>query len=98
MIEQLQDMPAGVNGIRISGRVTADDFAQFKPTLDRMMDSDEIRFVEVIGPDYEGFGPGGLLADFKQGFSTLSTFALSSAPRSSATRSGSPTRCTRWAG
>jgi hypothetical protein len=71
MIEELQDMPAGVNGIRISGRVTADDFAQFKPTLDRMMDSDEIRFVEVIGPDYEGFGPGGLLADFKQGFTTL---------------------------
>ncbi len=71
MIEELQGMPDGVNGIRISGRVTADDFAQFKPTLDRMMDSDEIRFVEVIGSDYEGFGPGGLLADFKQGFSTL---------------------------
>ena len=32
---------------------------------------DEIRFIEVIGPDYEGFGPGGLLADIKQGFSTL---------------------------
>ena len=71
MIEQLQDMPAGVNGIRISGRVTADDFAQFKPTLDRMLDTDEIRFVEIIGPDYEGFGPGGLLADVKQGFSNL---------------------------
>jgi hypothetical protein len=71
MIEELQGMPAGVNGIRISGRVTADDFDQFKPTLDRMLDSDEIRFVEVIGPDYEGFGPGGLFADFKQGFSTL---------------------------
>lgn len=71
MIEELPDMPAGVSGIRISGRVTADDFHQFKPTLDRMLDSDDIRFVEVIGPDYEGFGPGGLLADFKQGFSTL---------------------------
>lgn len=71
MIEALQDMPDGVAGIQISGRVTADDFHQFKPTLDRMLDSDEIRFVEVIGPDYEGFGPGGLLADIKQGFSTL---------------------------
>ncbi len=37
----------------------------------RTLLADEIRFVEVIGPDYEGFGPGGLLADFKQGFSTL---------------------------
>lgn len=71
MIEELPDMPDGVCGIRISGRVTADDFDQFKPTLDRMLDSDEIRFVEVIGPDYDGFGAGGLLADFKQGFSTL---------------------------
>lgn len=71
MIEEMHDMPAGVSGIRISGRVTADDFEQFKPTLDRMLDSDEIRFVEVIGPDYEGFGPGGLLADFKQGLNTL---------------------------
>lgn len=71
MIEELQDMPAGVTGIRVSGRVTADDFHQFKPTLDRMLASEEIRFVEVIGHDYEGFGPGGLLADVKQGFSTL---------------------------
>ena len=71
MIEAMQDMPAGVSGIRISGRVTAEDFHQFKPTLDRMLDSDDIRLVEVIGSDYEGFGPGGLLADVKQGFSTL---------------------------
>ena len=71
MIEELQDMPAGVTGIRVSGRVNADDFHQFKPTLDRMLDSDDIRFIEVIGPDYEGIGPGGLLADIKQGFSTL---------------------------
>lgn len=71
MIEVLQDMPVGVAGIRVSGRVTADDFHQFKPTLDQMLDTDEIRFVEVIGPDYEGFGPGGLLADVKQGVSTV---------------------------
>lgn len=71
MIEQLQDMPAGVSGIRVSGRITAEDFHQFKPTMDRMLDSDDIRFVEVIGPDYEGFGHGGLLADIKQGFSNV---------------------------
>lgn len=71
MIEELQDMPAGVSGIRVSGRVTGEDFRRFRPTLDRMLDSDDIRFVEVIGADYEGFGPGGLLADIKQGFSTM---------------------------
>ena len=71
MIEELQDVPAGVVGIKVAGRVTADDFRDFKPTMNRMLSSDEIRIVEVIGTDYEGFGPGGLLADVKQGFSTL---------------------------
>lgn len=71
MIKELTDMPAGVSGIRVSGRVGAEDFHQFKPTLTRMMDSEEIRFVEVIDSDYEGFGPGGLLADIKQGFSNI---------------------------
>jgi len=71
MIEVMQDMPAGVAGIWVSGRVTAEDFRQFQPTLDQMLASDEIRFVEVIGPDFEGFGPGGLLADLKQGFSSM---------------------------
>ena len=52
MIEEMQDMPAGVSGIRVSGRVTAEDFRRFRPTLNTMLDSDEIRFVEVIGPDY----------------------------------------------
>ena len=71
MIEELPDMPAGVSGIRVSGRITAEDFHRFRPTMDRILDSDDIRFVEVIGPDYEGFGPGGLLADIKQGFSNI---------------------------
>ena len=71
MIEELQNMPAGVSGIRVSGRVTAEDFHKFKPTMERMLDSKDIRFVEVIGPDYEGFGSGGLLADIRQGFRNL---------------------------
>ncbi len=71
MIEVLQHVPAGVVGIRVSGRVTADDFHQFKPNLDRMLDSDEIRFIKIVGPDYEGLSPGGLLANVKQSFSTL---------------------------
>lgn len=71
MIEEMQDMPAGVTGIWVSGRVTADDFHQFKPTLDRMLESDEIRLIEVIGPDYEGFGPGAFFADLKMGLGTF---------------------------
>ena len=55
----------------------------------------EIRIVEVIAPDYEGFGPGGLAEDLKLGFGmlvhhhgALKRIAIVS------TRNGSLTPCT----
>ena len=60
MIEVLQDMPEGVTGIRVSGRLRRDDIKEFTPTMRTMLDSPEIRMVEVIADDYEGFGPGGV--------------------------------------
>jgi hypothetical protein len=71
MIELLPDMPEGVMGIRVSGRVRGDDLRDFKPAMDELLKTDEIRIVEVIAPDYEGFGPGGLVEDLKLGFGTV---------------------------
>ncbi|MGD9619801.1 MAG: STAS/SEC14 domain-containing protein [Mycolicibacterium sp.] len=71
MIEILQDMPAGVTGFRVSGRVRGDDLRAFKPVMDEMTDAGEVRIVEVIAPDYEGFGPGGLVEDLKLGLGAL---------------------------
>ena len=71
MIELLPDMPAGVTGIRVSGRVRGDDLRDFRPTMDELAKSGEIRIVEVIAPDYEGFGPGGLAEDLKLGLGAL---------------------------
>lgn len=71
MIELLSDMPAGVAGIRVSGRVDGDDLREFKPVMQKLLDTDEIRMVEVIASDYEGFGPGGLVEDLKVGFGAL---------------------------
>lgn len=71
MIEVLPDMPQGVHGIRVSGRISGDDIRSFKPEMDQMLAASEIRFVEVIAPDYEGFGRGGLVEDLKQGFGLL---------------------------
>ena len=59
MIEVLTDMPDGVAGIRVSGRLSGEDFHSVEPTLKRAMGSDDIRIVEVIASDYVGFGPGG---------------------------------------
>jgi SpoIIAA-like len=71
MIELLPDMPKGVMGIRVSGRVRGDDLRDFKPAMDELLKTDEIRIVEVIAPDYEGFGPGGFVEDLKLGFGTV---------------------------
>ncbi len=71
MIELLPDMPEGVTGVRVSGRLAGDEIREVKPSIEEMMHTDEIRIVEVIAPDYEGFGPGGLLEDLKLAFTTV---------------------------
>ena len=71
MIELLADMPKGVTGVRVSGRLGGGELREVKPTIEDMLKTDEIRIVEVIAPDYEGFGPGGLFEDLKLGFSTV---------------------------
>lgn len=72
MIEVLPNMPAGVTGIRVSGRLTGEDLRKFKPAIADLLESgQQIRIVEVIDHDYEGFGPGGLVEDLKLGFGAV---------------------------
>ena len=58
MIEVLQDMPEGVTGIRVSGRLRRDDIKEFTPTMRTMLDSPEIRMVEVIADEKVPRKPG----------------------------------------
>ena len=71
MIESLPDMPKRVTGIRVSGRLRGDELREIKPAVEEMLQTSEIRIVEVIASDYEGFGPGGLVEDLKMGFGAL---------------------------
>ena len=71
MIEMLKDMPDGVTGIRVSGRLGGADLRNFKSAMQGLFSSDEIRLVEVISDDYEGVGPGGLVEDLKLGLGAL---------------------------
>jgi hypothetical protein len=71
MIEVLPDMPEGVTGIRVSGRLRGDDLRDFEPVMDDLLKGGDIRIVEVIASDYEGFGAGGLVEDLKLGFGAL---------------------------
>jgi hypothetical protein len=71
VIEVLPDMPEGVTGIRVSGRLRGDELREFKPAIEALMKTGEVRIVEVIASDYEGFGPGGLAEDLKLGIGTV---------------------------
>ena len=71
MIEILHDMPPGVAGIRVSGRLDGQDLRDFRPAMDEMLATGEIRLVEVIADDYEGFGSGGLAEDLRLGLGAL---------------------------
>lgn len=71
MIEVLPDMPPGVTGIRVSGRLHGEDLRELRPEIDALLKTGEVRIVEVIAPDYVGFGPGGLAEDLKLGFGTV---------------------------
>jgi hypothetical protein len=71
VIEVLPDTPRGVTGIRVSGRLRGEDLRKLKPALEDLLETGEIRIVEVIASDYEGFGPGGLVEDLKLGLGAL---------------------------
>jgi SpoIIAA-like len=71
MIEALQEMPPGVTGVRVSGRVSGEELREFRPTWQKLVQTDQVRFVEVIDNDYTGFGPGGLIEDWKMSWGSL---------------------------
>jgi stage II sporulation SpoAA-like protein len=79
MIERLDDMPEGTIGFRAKGELTRDDYEnvllpEFRETIDR---GDDVRLVFQLGPGFEKFTPGALLADTKSGL-TLGLGHLSS--------------------
>ena len=50
-------MPEGVTGIRVSGRLRGDDLREFKPAMEELVKTGEIRIVEVVAPITRASGP-----------------------------------------
>ena len=71
MIEVLTDMHEGVLGLQGSGRLQGEDLRGIEPALEQMLTTGEIRIVEIITSDYEGFGRGGLVEDLKFGLGSV---------------------------
>jgi len=67
MIEELSDLPAGVIGFEVSGRIRAEDYRDVVlPTLERAAASGEVRFV-IVMRDFDGMSGGAVWQDLKVG-------------------------------
>ena len=67
MIERIDDVPAGVIGLRASGKVTKDEYESvLEPALKEAIDSGEARVLFVL-PDFDGLEPEAWLEDVKTG-------------------------------
>jgi hypothetical protein len=69
MIERLADMPPGTIGFHAWGEITRDDYIEtLLPPLREAIERDEsVRLLFQMGPDFQKFDPGALLADAKTG-------------------------------
>ncbi len=69
MIEPLEDMPGGVLGFRAVGDVEAGDYEQvLRPAIDAAVAAHgKVRFVYVLGPEFDEYEGGAMLEDAKLG-------------------------------
>jgi hypothetical protein len=69
MIERMDDVPAGVIGIRASGKLTKDDYESvLEPALKEAVETGEAKVLFVL-PDFDGLEPDALFEDVKTGLS-----------------------------
>jgi SpoIIAA-like len=67
MVERMDDMPAGVIGLRGSGKLTKEDYTEIlEPALKEAMGSGEARVIFLL-TDFEGLEPSATWEDVKTG-------------------------------
>ena len=73
MLERLQDLPAGVDGIKAAGKVSKEDYERvLEPLLDdARREGRRIRLLYQLGPEFEGLTPGAAWEDFRLGIGSL---------------------------
>jgi SpoIIAA-like len=75
MIELMTDLPAGVTGFEMSGKINAEDYRDvvLPAVLAAAAANGEVRFLIVIH-SFTGMSGGALWQDLKMGFENLRTF------------------------
>jgi hypothetical protein len=69
MLRVLDDLPSNVMGVEASGKVTDDDYESvLVPAVRSALDAHErIRFIYVLGDDFDGWSLGAMWEDAKLG-------------------------------
>jgi hypothetical protein len=76
MLERLQDLPGGIDGVKAVGRVSREDYERvFEPLIDgARREGRRIRLLYQVGPEFEGFSAGAAWEDAKLGLASLRLF------------------------
>jgi hypothetical protein len=76
MLERLTDLPAGIDGVRATGKVSKDDYDRvMEPIIEAARrEGRRLRFLYEIGPGLEGFTGGAAWEDAKLGLRNLRSF------------------------
>jgi hypothetical protein len=71
VIKELSDMPAGVIGFEVTGKIQAEDYRDVVlPALERAVKTGEVRFLLVM-PEFHGMSGGAVWQDLKLGIEHL---------------------------
>ena len=78
MLELISGLPDNVVGIRAVGDVEDDDYEDvLVPEMeDRLSPHDKIRFLCVLGPEFEGYEADAVWEDAKLGARTFTSFSV----------------------
>jgi hypothetical protein len=73
MLERIQNLPGGIDGVRAVGRVSKEDYEQvFGPLVgSARREGRRLRLLYQVGPEFEGFTTGAAWEDAKLGLASL---------------------------
>jgi hypothetical protein len=76
MLERIQDLPGGIDGVKAVGRVSKEDYERvLAPLIDAARrDGRRLRLLYQVGPEFEAYTPGAAWEDAKLGLASLRVF------------------------
>jgi hypothetical protein len=76
MLEKLNDLPYGLDGLNAVGKVSREDYERvFEPTIEAARrEGRRLRFLYQFGPTFDGFTPSGAWEDVKLGLHSMRFF------------------------